>query len=53
MDNVRYQRCQLVQELAQQLEIELLFLPPYSPNLNLIERRKEVCQTKSLVFQIL
>ncbi len=25
-------------ELAQELNIELLFLPPYSPNLNLIER---------------
>lgn len=38
LDNARYQRCQLVQNLAQSLEIELLFLPPYSPNLNLIER---------------
>ena len=38
MDNARYQRCRLVIELAQELNIELLFLPPYSPNLNLIER---------------
>ena len=38
LDNARYQRCQLVQSLAQQLNIELLFLPSYSPNLNLIER---------------
>ena len=38
MDNARYQRCQLVLERARQLGIELLFLPPYSPNLNLIER---------------
>lgn len=38
MDNARYQRCRLVMDLAQELEIELLFLPPYSPNLNLIER---------------
>jgi transposase len=38
LDNARYQRCKLVQELAQQLSIELLFLPSYSPNLNLIER---------------
>jgi len=38
MDNARYQRCQLVQTLARQLNIELLFLPSYSPNLNLIER---------------
>jgi len=33
-----YQKCQVVLQLAQQLEIKLLFLPPYSPNLNLIER---------------
>jgi transposase len=38
LDNARYQRCQLVQELAASLNIELLFLPAYSPNLNLIER---------------
>ncbi len=38
MDNARYQRCELVQALARQLGIELLFLPGYSPNLNLIER---------------
>ena len=38
LDNARYQRCALVQEVAASLGIELLFLPPYSPNLNLIER---------------
>jgi transposase len=38
LDNARYQRAKLVQQLAAQLNIELLFLPPYSPNLNLIER---------------
>ena len=38
MDNARYQRCRLVLERATQLGIELLFLPTYSPNLNLIER---------------
>lgn len=38
LDNARYQRCRLVLALAQQLGIELLFLPSYSPNLNLIER---------------
>jgi transposase len=38
LDNARYQRCALVQNLAQELGIELLFLPSYSPNLNLIER---------------
>lgn len=38
LDNARYQRCAMVQELAIELNIALLFLPPYSPNLNLIER---------------
>jgi len=38
LDNARYQRCALVQTVAEELGIELLFLPAYSPNLNLIER---------------
>jgi transposase len=38
LDNARYQRCALVQAVAQELDIELLYLPTYSPNLNLIER---------------
>jgi len=38
LDNARYQHCRLVLDLALSLKIELLFLPPYSPNLNLIER---------------
>lgn len=38
LDNARYQKCALVAELAVQLGIELLYLPGYSPNLNLIER---------------
>ncbi len=38
LDNARYQKCQAVQELAGQLGIHLEYIPPYSPNLNLIER---------------
>jgi transposase len=38
LDNARYQKCALVFELAQSLNIELLYLTTYSPNLNLIER---------------
>ena len=38
LDNARYQRCARVQDCARLLAIELLFLPPYSPNFNLIER---------------
>lgn len=38
LDNARYQKCRIVQELASQLDIQLEYIPPYSPNLNLIER---------------
>ena len=38
LDNARYQRNAVVQALAAKLGIVLLFLPSYSPNLNLIER---------------
>lgn len=38
LDNARYQRNAAVQALADSLGITLLFLPSYSPNLNLIER---------------
>jgi len=38
LDNARYQRNKVVQGLAVELGIRLLFLPSYSPNLNLIER---------------
>ena len=38
LDNARYQRNKVVQGLAGELGIQLLFLPSYSPNLNLIER---------------
>lgn len=38
LDNAAYQKCALVQQLAASLNIEMLYLPSYSPNLNLIER---------------
>jgi transposase len=38
LDNARYQKCSVVTELALQLGIQLTYIPPYSPNLNLIER---------------
>ena len=38
LDNARYQKCQSVFQKAAALKIELLYLPPYSPNLNIIER---------------
>lgn len=38
LDNARYQKCKIVQETAAKLDIHLEYIPPYSPNLNLIER---------------
>jgi transposase len=38
LDNARYQHCKDVTACAARLGISLVFLPPYSPNLNLIER---------------
>lgn len=38
LDNARYQRCKLVDKAARKYRGHLVFLPPYSPNLNLIER---------------
>jgi transposase len=51
LDNARYQKCQSVASKAKELNIELLYLPPYSPNLNLIERlwrfvKKQVLYSK-------
>lgn len=38
LDNASYQKCYIVQDTAALLGIELIYIPPYSPNLNLIER---------------
>jgi transposase len=48
LDNARYQKCALVQDLARSLGIELLFLPGYSPNLNLIERLWRLIKKEAL-----
>jgi transposase len=37
-DNARYYRAQVVTNYLLDSKIELIFLPPYAPNLNLIER---------------
>ena len=51
IDNAKYYKCHIVNEYLANSKIELLFLPPYSPNLNLIERlwkffRKKVTKGK-------
>ena len=50
LDNARYQKCALVQSLEESLWITLLYLPSYSPNLNLnlIERLWKFVKKTSL-----
>jgi transposase len=47
-DNARYYRSKLVSAFLTTSKIELLFLPPYSPNLNLIERLWKFMKKKIL-----
>ena len=50
-DNARYYRSKMVNEFLENSKIELVFLPPYAPNLNVIERlwryfKKEIVYNK-------
>lgn len=53
LDNARYQKCQVVKEEAAALGIELLYLPSYSPNLNLIERLWKFVKKECLGSRVL
>jgi transposase len=48
MDNAAYQHARIVRAKAESLGIEILYLPPYSPNLNLIERLWKFVKKKCL-----
>lgn len=47
-DNAKYYRSRLVKEFLRDTKIQLVFLPPYSPNLNLIERLWKFMKKKVL-----
>jgi DDE superfamily endonuclease len=53
LDNARYQKCAVVKALAASLRIELLYLPSYSPNLNLIERLWKFVKKECLGCRVL
>jgi transposase len=53
LDNARYQKCQVVRALAASLGIELLYLPSYAPNLNLIERLWKFVKRECLGCRVL
>jgi len=51
LDNAPYNRSKSVRDLAKKLEIKILYLPPYSPNLNPIERLWKFMKKKMLANQ--
>ena len=48
LDNARYQHCVTVKNFTASIGTELLFLPPYSPNLNITERLWKFTKKKIL-----
>lgn len=48
LDNARYQHCKAVMEYAGKVGAELVFLPAYPPNLNLIERLWKFVKSEAL-----
>lgn len=51
LDNAPYNRSKKVKALAKRLEIKILYLPPYSPNLNPIERLWKFMKKKVMANQ--
>lgn len=46
LDNAKYQKCATVTQKAESLGTHLIFIPPYSPNLNLVERLWKFVKTR-------
>ena len=53
LDNARYQHCFFVTTWAKSLGIHLLFLPPYSPNLNINRKSMEIYKEGNLKRTVL
>ena len=53
LDNASYQKTAAVEATAERLDIDLLYLPPYSPNLNLIERVWKLVKKLALSARVL
>lgn len=51
LDNAPYNRAKTVRQLAARLRIKILYLPPYSPNLNPIERLWKFMKKKVMANQ--
>jgi len=51
LDNAGYYKGEKIKEYLRKSRIELLYLPPYSPNLNLIERAWKFFKKKALANQ--
>lgn len=51
LDNAAYNKSKKVKDLAKDLNIQLKYVPPYSPNLNLIERLWRFFREKVLSLQ--
>lgn len=47
-NNARYQRCRLTQKAALRMDIQLVHLPPCSPDHNLIERFWKLLKKRAL-----
>ena len=51
LDNAPYNRAKSVKNLAKKLKIKIFYLPPYSPNLNPIERLWKFMKKKIMANQ--
>jgi len=51
LDNAPFNRSKVVKGMAKKLKIEIVYLPPYSPNLNPIERLWKFFKKKTLYNQ--